>query len=84
MAHLTYYRAGIFTGPSLPFHLGALEAGKGADLSRFAESVYALLAAWRMHRMGRGGSNDARIQGVQGLAATALTYRFEAAASLAG
>jgi hypothetical protein len=55
-AHDAYYRAGIFGGPSLHFHLRALEAGKGGDLDSFSESAYALLAAWGMHRMGRGGS----------------------------
>lgn len=55
-AHAVYYRAGTFGGPSLYFHLRALEAGKDGDVGRFAESVYALLAAWGMHRMGRGGS----------------------------
>jgi hypothetical protein len=56
VAHAAYYRAGTFSGPSLYFHLRALEAGKGGDCGRFAESAYALLAAWGMHRMGRGGS----------------------------
>ena len=55
-AHASYYRAGVFGGPSLFFHLHALRAGRAGDLDRFAESVYALLAAWGMHRMGRGGS----------------------------
>jgi hypothetical protein len=55
-AHAAYYRAGTFGGPSLYFHLRALEEGRGADFGRFAETVYALLAAWGMHRMGRGGS----------------------------
>jgi hypothetical protein len=56
VARAAYYRAGTFGGPSLYFHLRALEAGKDADFVRFAESVYALLAAWGMDRMGRGGS----------------------------
>ncbi len=56
VAHVAYYRAGTFGGPSLHFHLRALEAGKDADFGRFAESAYAVLAAWGMHRMGRGGS----------------------------
>jgi hypothetical protein len=34
----------------------ALQAGKEGDLARFTEAVYALLTAWGMHRMGRGGS----------------------------
>src|SRR5262249_12860748 len=56
VAHTAYYRAGTFGGPSLYFHLRALEAGKSDDLDQFTEPVYALLAAWGMHRMGRGGS----------------------------
>jgi hypothetical protein len=55
-AHAAYYRAGTFGGPSLYFHLRALEAGRDGDFARFAEAVYALLATWGMHRMGRGGS----------------------------
>jgi hypothetical protein len=55
-AHAAYYRAGTFGGPSLYFHLRALEAGKTGELGRFTECVYALLASWGMHRMGRGGS----------------------------
>ena len=56
VAHTAYYRVGTFGGPSLYFHLRALEAGRDADFGRFAENAYALLAAWGMHRMGRGGS----------------------------
>jgi hypothetical protein len=56
VAHAAYYRTATFGGPSLHFHLRALEAGKDADFGRFAESSYAVLAAWGMHRMGRGGS----------------------------
>lgn len=55
MAHETFYAAGVFAGPSLHFHYRALEeADKG--LSGFAESSYSMLAAWGMHRMGRGGA----------------------------
>jgi hypothetical protein len=56
VAHAAYYRAETFGGPSLYFHLRALEAAKDADFGRFVENAYALLAAWGMHRMGRGGS----------------------------
>jgi len=56
VAHAAYYRSATFGGPSLHFHLRALEAGKDGDLGRFTGSVYALLTAWGMHRMGRGGS----------------------------
>lgn len=55
-AHAAYYKSGVFGGPSLFFHHHALRAGRAGDLDQFAESVYALLSAWGMHRMGRGGS----------------------------
>jgi hypothetical protein len=55
-AHAAYYQAAVFGGPSLYFHRKALDAGKEGDFDRFVDSVYALLAAWGMHRMGRGGS----------------------------
>lgn len=55
-AHAAYYRAETFGGPSLHFHLRALEAGRAADFDKFVENVYAVLVAWGMHRMGRGGS----------------------------
>ena len=46
----------MFGGPSLYFHQRAL-ATRGAPTSReHLEYVYATLAAWGMHRMGRGGS----------------------------
>ena len=56
MAHAAYYRSEVFGGPSLYFHHRALHASKQGNFDQFAESVYALLAAWGMHRMGRGGS----------------------------
>jgi hypothetical protein len=55
-AHDAYYRAEVFGGPSLHFHLKALEAGRDQDFEGFAEYVYAVLASWGMHRMGPGGS----------------------------
>lgn len=55
-AHTAYHQDAVFGGPSLYFHVRALEAGKDGDSRRFAECVYALLTAWGMHRMGRGGS----------------------------
>jgi hypothetical protein len=54
-AHAAYYRAAVFGGPSLHFHLRALAAGEAGDFDRFVEAVYAMLVAWGMHRMGRGG-----------------------------
>ena len=56
VAHAAYYWAETFGGPSLYFHRGRLRRRRTADFGRFVESVYALLAAWGMHRMGRGGS----------------------------
>lgn len=55
-AHAEYHRAGLFTGPSVYFHLQSLHASRTQDFDRFAECVYATLASWGMHRMGPGGS----------------------------
>jgi hypothetical protein len=55
-AHDAYYREVIFGGPSLHFHLRALEAAQAGDFERFVEYLYAVLASWGMHRMGPGGS----------------------------
>jgi hypothetical protein len=55
-AHDAYYRAAVFAGPSLYFHLRTLEAARTQDFERFAEYLYAVLASWGMHRMGPGGS----------------------------
>jgi hypothetical protein len=55
-AHSAYYEAAVFGGPSLHFHLRALETARARDLALFAETSYAMLASWGMHRMGRGGS----------------------------
>ena len=53
---MTYYRAAVFGGPSLHFHLRSLELARAQEFERFTESVYAVLASWGMHRMGPGGS----------------------------
>jgi hypothetical protein len=55
-AHTAYYKAAVFSGPSLHFHLQALKAAEDRDLASFTEATYAMLASWGMHRMGRGGS----------------------------
>jgi hypothetical protein len=55
-AHAAFYEAGIFGGPSLQFHVRALEAAQARDLASFSEAAYAMLASWGMHRMGPGGS----------------------------
>lgn len=53
-AHENFYQAEVFGGPSLHFHLKSLEAARAQDFERFAESVYAVLPSWGMHRMGGG------------------------------
>ncbi len=55
-AHKSFYDAQVFGGPSLYFHLRSLDAAKRRDLDGVAESTYAVLASWGMHRMGPGGS----------------------------
>jgi hypothetical protein len=55
-AHKAYYKKEKFGGPSLYFHLRSLEKAHEQQLDQFAESAYAMLAAWGMHRMGSGGS----------------------------
>lgn len=56
LAHAAFYESAVFGGPSLHFHLRSLDAAKEGDLERVAESVYAVLVSWGMHRMGPGGS----------------------------
>ncbi|MBH2010698.1 MAG: hypothetical protein I8H71_13425 [Xanthomonadaceae bacterium] len=58
-AHARFYASAVFGGPSLHFHLRALEAAEQSDLDFFAEASYAMLAAWGMHRMGQGGAKMA-------------------------
>ncbi|MDQ3666537.1 MAG: hypothetical protein M3410_08150 [Acidobacteriota bacterium] len=54
--HSAYYQAETFRGPSLYFHQRALETRESADFSLHIEYVYATLASWGMHRMGKRGS----------------------------
>ncbi len=54
-AHTVYYQSEVFGGPSLHFHLRALQASQDQDFENFVESTYATLTAWGMHRMGSGG-----------------------------
>lgn len=56
VAHTNFYKTAVFSGPSFYFHKRALEDGAAGDFSRFAESSYAMLTAWGMHRMGRRGA----------------------------
>jgi len=55
-AHDVFYLEPVFDGPSLHFHLRALEAVREQKLEAFSELVYATLVSWGMHRMGRSGS----------------------------
>jgi len=54
--HQAYYKAETFRGPSLYFHRRALETRQSPGALTHLEYVYATLASWGMHRMGKGGS----------------------------
>lgn len=54
--HEAYYNAETFRGPSLYFHRRSLEMANSVNLESYLEYVYATLASWGMHRMGKGGS----------------------------
>jgi hypothetical protein len=54
--HAAYYAAETFGGPSLYFHRRALATRRSPADAQHLEYVYATLASWGMHRMGRGGS----------------------------
>ena len=54
--HRAYYQAEIFSGPSLYFHRRALQTRQSASAVIHLEYVYATLASWGMHRMGKRGS----------------------------
>ena len=54
--HDAYYRAATFRGPSLYFHQRALATRESPSSLPHLEYVYATLASWGMHRMGKGGS----------------------------
>lgn len=51
--HNYYYTTNTFNGPSLHFHLKALEEKK---FFKKVEYIYAALTAWGMHRMGKKGA----------------------------
>ncbi|MCD6404318.1 MAG: hypothetical protein J7M19_00665 [Planctomycetes bacterium] len=53
--HRTYYEAKRFGGPSLHFHQRALATRNPNVTEQHLEYVYATLASWGMHRMGKGG-----------------------------
>ena len=50
--HEHYYNVIGFSGPSLHFHHRALNSTNPEKI----ELVYAVLTAWGMHRMGKGGA----------------------------
>jgi len=54
--HDAYYKAETFRGPSLYFHQCALATRHAPVSLTHLEYIYATLASWGMHRMGRGGS----------------------------
>jgi len=54
--HRAYYEANTFGGPSLHFHRRALDTRQPPGNVAHLEYVYATLASWGMHRMGKGGS----------------------------
>jgi len=54
--HKAYYEAETFGGPSLYFHRRTLEMANSDDFERYLELIYATLASWGMHRMGKRGS----------------------------
>lgn len=58
--HRAYYKAETFRGPSLYFHQRALQTRQSPNLSIHLEYVYATLASWGMHRMGKRGSKMQR------------------------
>ena len=54
--HDAYSKAATFGGPSLYFHQRALATRRPPAALPHLECVYATLASWGMHRMGKGGS----------------------------
>jgi hypothetical protein len=58
--HKKFYNASrhkkSFRGPSLYFHQRALSSGRLHDFKKQLEYIYATLASWGMHRMGKGGA----------------------------
>jgi len=54
--HEAFYKADTFRGPSLYFHHRALETRQLPLSIKHLEFIYATLASWGMHRMGKKGS----------------------------
>ncbi len=81
--HDAYYKAETFRGPSLYFHQRALATRHAPVSFTHLEYVYATLASWGMHRMGRGGSKmqsfealSKSVQALNGRIAEAQTFDF--------
>ena len=81
--HDAYYKAETFRGPSLYFHERALATRYDPASLTHLEYVYATLASWGMHRMGRGGSKmrsfevfSQSVQTLKGRVAEAQTFHF--------
>lgn len=54
--HDTYYKAETFHGPSLYFHRRTLEMTNSDNFELYLKFIYATLASWGMHRIGKSGS----------------------------
>jgi hypothetical protein len=54
--HDKFYEVEKFRGPSLYFHRRTLEIINSPNFELYLEFIYATLASWGMHRMGKGGS----------------------------
>ncbi len=54
--HAAYYEAETFHGPSLYFHQRCVAMFGDEIADQRLEYIYATLASWGMHRMGKGGS----------------------------
>jgi len=81
--HDAYYKAETFRGPSLYFHERALATRHDPASLTYLEYVYATLASWGMHRMGKGGSKmrsfevfSQSVQTLKGRIAEAQTFEF--------
>lgn len=81
--HDAYYKAETFRGPSLYFHERALATRYDPASLTHLEYVYATLASWGMHRMGRGGSKmlsfdvfSQSVQTLKGRITEAQTFDF--------
>lgn len=57
-----FYKGVVFSGPSLHFHLAALDASRRGNVDDFATNSYAMLASWGMHRMGPKGAKMGRFE----------------------